>query len=83
MIIEGMKDVVLTGHDCCGKDDIIENDVYLDCMKKLSKEQLKKFPRLVVESIVCQSYHVSRFEKCTGCNTAISGCEKIFQAGCN
>jgi hypothetical protein len=73
----------MTDHDCYDEDDETENVVYLDCMKKLSKEQMKKFPKLVVEGIVCQSYYMSRFEKCTGCTSAISGCEKIFEAGCN
>jgi hypothetical protein len=82
MISEKSKDVVMTGHDCCG-EDIGCNYVSFDYMKKLSKKQMKKFPMLVVESIVCKSYHISRFEKCSGCDNAISGCEKIFDAGCN
>lgn len=44
---------------------------------------MKKFPILVNQSIVCQSYYISRFEKCEGCDTAISGCEKIFEMGCS
>lgn len=83
MISGETKNVVMTGHDCCDEDNTVEHGVQFDYMKKLSKEQMKKFPRLVVEGIVCQSYYISRFEKCSGCNTAISGCEKIFEAGCN
>lgn len=83
MISEESNDVVMTGHDCCDEDIVDCNDVPFDYMKKLSKEKMKKFPMLVVEGIVCQSYYISRFEKCTGCDNAISGCEKIFDAGCN
>lgn len=82
MISEEKNDVIMTGHDCCD-EDIVVDDVSFDFMKKLSKENMKKFPMLVAEGIVCQSYYISRFEKCSGCNNAISGCEKIFDAGCN
>lgn len=74
---------MMTGHGCCDEDCMVGDDVYFDCMKKLSEDKMKKFPMLVVEGIICQSYHISRFEKCSGCNNAISGCEKIFEAGCN
>jgi hypothetical protein len=70
-------------HDCSNEESRTEDSVYLNCMKKLNKEQMKRSPMLVVEGIVCQSYYFSRFKKCGGCNNAISGCEKIFQAGCN
>jgi hypothetical protein len=83
MISEESKDVVMTSHDCCDEDIVVCNDVSFDYMKKLSKKQMKKFPMLVVEGIVCQSFYISRFEKCSGCDNAISGCEKIFDAGCN
>lgn len=83
MISEESKDVVMTGHDCCDEDIAVCNDAPFDYMKKLSKEKMKKFPMLVVEGIVCQSFYTSRFEKCSGCDNAISGCEKIFDAGCN
>lgn len=83
MISEYARRVTTNGYVCCDEDDVTGNVVYLDCMKKLSREQMKKFPKLVVEGIICQSYYMSRFEKCTGCTNAIYGCEKIFDAGCN
>lgn len=81
MISEESNDVI--GNDCCDENIVDCNDIHFDYMKKLSKKNMKRFPRLVFEGIICQSYYTSRFERCSGCNNAISGCEKIFDAGCN
>lgn len=83
LISEEIKNVEMTGHDSCDEDETTEDYIYLDCMRKLSKEQMERFPRLVIEGMVCQSYYISRFEKCNGCTVAISGCEKVFDTGCN
>lgn len=64
-------------------DEMTEVVEVFGVMKKMSKKMMKKFPILIDQSIICQSYYISRFEKCEGCDTAISGCEKIFEMGCN
>ncbi len=48
-------------------------------MRKMSKIEKEKFPGIVADSIRCQLYHVSRFERCNGCNFAIEGCEKVIE----
>jgi len=52
-------------------------------MKKMSLKQMREHPRLVNHSIICQSYYFARYEKCTGCDLAIPGCEKVFAIGYN
>lgn len=65
------------------EDEIFENKNKKDFMKKMSKKQMKKFPKVVDYSIICQSHYIARFEKCTGCDLAVPGCEKVFAMGCN
>lgn len=48
-------------------------------MRKMSKKEEKMFPKIAVDSLKCQSYHIARFEICEGCEFAISGCEKVFR----
>lgn len=68
---------------CDEEDETIENIEKPDLMKKMSKKQMKKFPKLLAHSVICQSYYTARCEKCNGCDLAIPGCEKIFAIGPN
>lgn len=52
-------------------------------MRKMTEFEEKKFPLIVVDSIRCQSFHISRFERCDGCDFAINGCEKVFDMSAN
>lgn len=60
-------------------DDDIENVINRrKGMRKMTEYEEKKFPGIVADSIRCMSYHIARFEKCDGCDFAVTGCEKVF-----
>jgi len=84
MISTKLKNIDIESRGCFNEvDEMTEVGEVFGVMKKMNKKMMKKFPVLVDQSIICQSYYISRFEKCEGCDTAISGCEKIFDMGCN
>ena len=60
-------------------EEMEESSERFKCMRKISKKNEKRFPAIVLGSIVCQSYHIARCEKCDGCDFAINGCEKVFE----
>lgn len=60
------------------EEDIGELPFRCKGMRKMSKEEEKKFPRIVVDSVMCQFYHTARFERCNGCDFAVAGCERVF-----
>lgn len=62
----------------CEEED---NDVELPFqgMRKMTVKQEKEFPMIVVDSMICQSRYIARFERCTGCSFAIGGCEKVVE----
>ncbi len=78
--MEGNRFDKYTGEPLDEEDDNIE-DLPFRCkgMKKMTVTEEKKFPMIVAESIRCQSFHISRCERCNGCDFAISGCENVFE----
>ncbi len=68
----------IRGHSCedDGGDDVT---LPLKGMRKLTIEQQRKFPDIVVDSLGCQSYYTARCQKCVGCSFAIDGCEKVVE----
>lgn len=66
--------VELLGEEC---DDVDETFLAFRGMKKMSKKDEEKFPNIVADSIRCQMYYFSKFERCNGCEFAVEGCEKI------
>lgn len=60
-------------------DDIGCIPVRCTGMRKMTKEEEKRFPDIAIESLKCQSYHIARFEICNGCDFAITGCERVFR----
>lgn len=61
----------------CEEDDDVE--LPFQGMRKMTARQEKKFPMVVTDSMICQSYYISACKKCTGCSFAISGCEKVVE----
>lgn len=48
-------------------------------MRKMTAEQQRKFPDIVMDSFACQSYYTARCKNCVGCSFAIDGCEKVVE----
>lgn len=48
-------------------------------MKKMSKIDEKKYPRMVVDSTWCQMYYIAACKKCVGCDFAVDGCENVVE----
>lgn len=78
--MEGMGEKTVIRDYPCGEEDG-DNDVGLPLkgMRKMTTEQQKKFPDIVVDSLVCQSYYTAMCERCVGCSFAIDGCEKVVE----
>lgn len=64
-------------YSCEEEDDDVE--LPFQGMRKMTARQEKKFPMIVTDSMICQSYYISTCKKCTGCSFAIRGCEKVVE----
>jgi hypothetical protein len=73
------KTIMIVRDYSCGEDGGDDMVHPLKGMRKMSLKLQKKFPTVVVDSLVCQSYYTARCEKCVGCSFAIDGCEKIVE----
>lgn len=64
-------------------DNLYEEDEYIELpfkgMKKMTEEQQRKFPMIVTDSMICQSYYIATCKRCIGCSFAINGCEKVVE----
>lgn len=67
----------LIGNHADDVDDEIESQPEFKGMRKLTHKQQKKFPNIVVDSMICQESYMARCERCNGCDCAIDGCEKV------
>ncbi len=50
-------------------------------MKYMTEGQKKEYPNLALMSSQCQSYVMSTYGGCTGCDHMVPGCEKAVVAG--
>lgn len=74
--MEGKMIVPVREYSCEEDDDV---ELPFQGMRKMTVEQQKKFPMIVTDSMICQSYYISACKRCDGCSFAISGCEKVVE----
>ena len=72
-----LKTIVPVRDYFCEEDEDVE--LPFKGMRKLTADQQKKFPMIVADSMICQSYYVAACKRCNGCSFAINGCEKVVE----